>query len=251
MSLTSLFVRRPVMTTLIMIGILVFGIVSYRKLPVSDLPTVDFPSINVDASLPRGQPGNDGRYGSHAAGKSILRHRGHRLGRVTHARPDRREVVGVDDRLRPSARGPARPRRRSALAVTRSSGSGTSERNGSSGPALRGTQRAPTRSGPRAPGRVLERLALEQPGEQQVALLEAQQLLVELDIVGAGQQAAGLELDERRGDEQELGRDLEVEPCPGARARRGTRRRSCASETSQRSTSCLRIRCSSRSNGPS
>jgi HAE1 family hydrophobic/amphiphilic exporter-1 len=56
MSLTSLFVRRPVMTTLIMIGILVFGIVSYRKLPVSDLPTVDYPSINVDASLPGASP---------------------------------------------------------------------------------------------------------------------------------------------------------------------------------------------------
>jgi HAE1 family hydrophobic/amphiphilic exporter-1 len=56
MSLTSLFVRRPVMTTLIMIGILVFGIVSYRKLPVSDLPTVDYPSINVDANLPGASP---------------------------------------------------------------------------------------------------------------------------------------------------------------------------------------------------
>jgi len=56
MSLTSLFVRRPVMTTLLMIGILVFGIVSYRKLPVSDLPTVDFPTISVDASLPGASP---------------------------------------------------------------------------------------------------------------------------------------------------------------------------------------------------
>ncbi|HYM25245.1 MAG TPA: efflux RND transporter permease subunit, partial [Vicinamibacterales bacterium] len=56
MSLTSLFVRRPVMTTLLMIGILVFGIVSYRKLPVSDLPTVDYPSINVDANLPGASP---------------------------------------------------------------------------------------------------------------------------------------------------------------------------------------------------
>jgi len=55
-SLTSLFIRRPVMTTLLMIGILVFGIVSYRKLPVSDLPTVDFPTISVDASLPGASP---------------------------------------------------------------------------------------------------------------------------------------------------------------------------------------------------
>src|ERR1700710_634818 len=56
MSVTGLFIRRPVMTTLIMIGIVVFGIVSYRKLPVSDLPTVDYPTINVGASLPGASP---------------------------------------------------------------------------------------------------------------------------------------------------------------------------------------------------
>ena len=60
-------------------------------------------------------------------------------------------------------------------------------------------------------GRVLERLALEQPRQEQVAFLEAQQLLVELEVLGAGEQPAGLELDERRRDEQELRRDLEVE----------------------------------------
>src|ERR1700681_3783302 len=51
-SLTSLFIKRPVMTTLLMIGILVFGIVSYRHLPMSDLPTVESPSIGVGANLP-------------------------------------------------------------------------------------------------------------------------------------------------------------------------------------------------------
>ncbi len=56
MNLTALFIRRPVMTTLVMIGVLVFGIVSYRKLPVSDLPTVDYPTISVDASLPGASP---------------------------------------------------------------------------------------------------------------------------------------------------------------------------------------------------
>ncbi len=56
MSLTGLFVRRPVMTTLLMIGILVFGLVSYRKLPVSDLPTVDYPTLNVNANLPGASP---------------------------------------------------------------------------------------------------------------------------------------------------------------------------------------------------
>ncbi|HEY4320860.1 MAG TPA: efflux RND transporter permease subunit [Gemmatimonadales bacterium] len=56
MDLTTLFIRRPVMTTLIMIGILVFGIVSYRQLPVSDLPNVDFPTITVTATLPGTSP---------------------------------------------------------------------------------------------------------------------------------------------------------------------------------------------------
>src|SRR5690348_15881338 len=56
MSLTNLFIRRPVMTTLLMIGILVFGIVAYRQLPVSDLPTVDYPTIGVGAGSPGASP---------------------------------------------------------------------------------------------------------------------------------------------------------------------------------------------------
>ncbi|MEP6940777.1 MAG: efflux RND transporter permease subunit, partial [Rudaea sp.] len=56
MSVSEIFVRRPVMTTLIMIGILVFGIAAYRLLPVSDLPNVDFPTIQVSAYLPGGSP---------------------------------------------------------------------------------------------------------------------------------------------------------------------------------------------------
>jgi HAE1 family hydrophobic/amphiphilic exporter-1 len=49
---TGLFIRRPVMTTLLMVAILVFGVASYRKLTVSDLPAVDYPTISVFASLP-------------------------------------------------------------------------------------------------------------------------------------------------------------------------------------------------------
>ncbi len=56
MSISELFIRRPVMTTLVMAGILLFGIVAYRKLPVSDLPPVDYPTINVSASLPGASP---------------------------------------------------------------------------------------------------------------------------------------------------------------------------------------------------
>ncbi|MGH7399699.1 MAG: efflux RND transporter permease subunit, partial [Candidatus Rokuibacteriota bacterium] len=53
---TDLFIRRPVMTSLLMAGILVFGIMAYRLLPVSDLPNVDFPTIQVTASLPGASP---------------------------------------------------------------------------------------------------------------------------------------------------------------------------------------------------
>src|SRR3984957_6347471 len=55
-SMSEIFVRRPVMTTLVMVGILVFGVVGYRLLPVSDLPNVDFPTIQVTATLPGASP---------------------------------------------------------------------------------------------------------------------------------------------------------------------------------------------------
>ncbi|MBM2828580.1 MAG: acriflavin resistance protein, partial [Actinobacteria bacterium] len=54
--MTELFIRRPVMTTLVMAAILLFGILGYRNLPVSDLPNVDFPTILVTASLPGASP---------------------------------------------------------------------------------------------------------------------------------------------------------------------------------------------------
>jgi hydrophobic/amphiphilic exporter-1 (mainly G- bacteria), HAE1 family len=56
MTVPELFIRRPVMTTLVMSAILLFGIVGYRSLPVSDLPSVDYPTINVSASLPGASP---------------------------------------------------------------------------------------------------------------------------------------------------------------------------------------------------
>jgi len=55
-NIAALFVRRPVMTLLVMIGILAFGIVAYRLLPVNALPNVDFPSIQVQAQLPGANP---------------------------------------------------------------------------------------------------------------------------------------------------------------------------------------------------
>jgi len=56
MHFTELFIRRPVMTTLVMLSILLFGVMSYRYLPRSDLPNVDFPTILVSANLPGASP---------------------------------------------------------------------------------------------------------------------------------------------------------------------------------------------------
>jgi HAE1 family hydrophobic/amphiphilic exporter-1 len=51
-----LFIRRPVMTTLVMSATMLFGLLAYRDLPVSDLPTVDYPTISVNASLAGASP---------------------------------------------------------------------------------------------------------------------------------------------------------------------------------------------------
>jgi HAE1 family hydrophobic/amphiphilic exporter-1 len=54
--ISPLFIRRPITTTLLMVGIVLFGLISYHALPVSDLPAVDYPTINVNASLPGANP---------------------------------------------------------------------------------------------------------------------------------------------------------------------------------------------------
>lgn len=56
MNLTDPYVKRPVMTTLVMVSILVFGTLAYFQMPVSDLPSVDFPTVNVSANLPGASP---------------------------------------------------------------------------------------------------------------------------------------------------------------------------------------------------
>ncbi|HTS94587.1 MAG TPA: efflux RND transporter permease subunit [Stellaceae bacterium] len=51
MSLPETCIRRPVMTTLLMMAFVVFGLFSYRLLPVAALPRVDFPTIVVTANF--------------------------------------------------------------------------------------------------------------------------------------------------------------------------------------------------------
>ena len=56
MNIAELFIRRPIMTTLVMLAILLFGILGYRALAVSELPNVDYPTIQVGAALPGANP---------------------------------------------------------------------------------------------------------------------------------------------------------------------------------------------------
>jgi hydrophobic/amphiphilic exporter-1 (mainly G- bacteria), HAE1 family len=56
MNLAEIFIRRPIMTTLLSLAIVIFGLAAYRTLPVSDLPNVDFPTLLVTATLPGANP---------------------------------------------------------------------------------------------------------------------------------------------------------------------------------------------------
>ncbi|MBS1953505.1 MAG: efflux RND transporter permease subunit [Cyanobacteria bacterium SZAS-4] len=52
MSISKIFIDRPVMTTLVMFAILLFGAIGYKSLPLSNLPNVDFPTLQVTSNLP-------------------------------------------------------------------------------------------------------------------------------------------------------------------------------------------------------
>ncbi len=52
MNLSAPFIKRPIATSLLAVGLAIAGIVAFNLLPVSPLPQVDFPTISVQASLP-------------------------------------------------------------------------------------------------------------------------------------------------------------------------------------------------------
>ncbi len=56
MSISEPFIRRPIATSLLMLGVLVFGIGAYNLLPVAAVPNVDFPTITVTAQYPGADP---------------------------------------------------------------------------------------------------------------------------------------------------------------------------------------------------
>src|SRR3954467_1935923 len=52
MNVSEPFIRRPIGTSLLMVGVLIAGVVGYRQLPVAALPEVDYPTIAVSTLLP-------------------------------------------------------------------------------------------------------------------------------------------------------------------------------------------------------
>src|ERR1051326_5456357 len=56
MNISELFIRRPVATALLMVGVILMGALGYSLLPISALPSVDFPTIQVTAQFPGASP---------------------------------------------------------------------------------------------------------------------------------------------------------------------------------------------------
>lgn len=56
MNMSELFIKRPIMTSLVMLAVMVFGLFAYRVLPVNHLPNIDFPTIQVRSELPGASP---------------------------------------------------------------------------------------------------------------------------------------------------------------------------------------------------
>src|SRR2546426_11456874 len=56
MNISAPFIKRPVATTLLTVGLALSGILAWGLLPVSPLPQVDFPTIQVTTTLPGAQP---------------------------------------------------------------------------------------------------------------------------------------------------------------------------------------------------
>jgi multidrug efflux pump subunit AcrB len=56
MSISQGFIRKPVATAFLAIGITLIGLVAFFRLPVSALPSVDTPTIQATAQLPGADP---------------------------------------------------------------------------------------------------------------------------------------------------------------------------------------------------
>ena len=75
---TTLFIKRPIMTSLVMVAILFFGIVAYRQLAGERSAERRLPDDHRHGGAARREPGDDGGDGGDAAREAVLDHRGHR-----------------------------------------------------------------------------------------------------------------------------------------------------------------------------
>ncbi len=90
MSVSELFIRRPVATCLLAIGLFLVGVVAFYLLPIAPLPRVDFPTISVSANLPGADP--------ETMAATVAAPLERRLG----------EIAGVDELTSTSSQGSAR-----------------------------------------------------------------------------------------------------------------------------------------------
>src|SRR6201999_4340310 len=56
MNISAPFIRRPVATSLLAMGVMMAGVLAYTRLPVAPIPQVEYPSIQVSAALPGASP---------------------------------------------------------------------------------------------------------------------------------------------------------------------------------------------------
>src|SRR5258708_15879981 len=56
MNISEPFIKRPIATSLLMVGVILLGLLGYSMLPISSLPTVEFPTIQVVTRYPGGSP---------------------------------------------------------------------------------------------------------------------------------------------------------------------------------------------------
>ena len=56
MNISEPFIRRPIATSLLMVGVVLLGALGYKLLPISALPAVDFPTVQVSAQYPGASP---------------------------------------------------------------------------------------------------------------------------------------------------------------------------------------------------
>ena len=71
MNISEPFIRRPVATSLLMVGVVLMGLLGYHLLPISALPSVDFPDHPGHGAISGRESGGDGLVRNHAAGTAV------------------------------------------------------------------------------------------------------------------------------------------------------------------------------------